>query len=98
MQPAHEPSVELRPAADLDMAATFKLEPEVERLLSRDGVRRLVLDLADVRFIDSAGVGALLSIRERAERQSVELELTNVPRHVERVLDLTGTTGRLLAD
>jgi anti-anti-sigma factor len=48
-------SVEIQASGDLDMAATFKLEPEVERLLAQDGVRRLVLDLADVRFIDSAG-------------------------------------------
>jgi anti-anti-sigma factor len=84
-------SVEIVAGGDLDMAATFKLEPEVERLLAQDGVRRLVLDLADVRFIDSAGIGALLSIRERADRLHVELALTNVPAHVERVLELTGT-------
>lgn len=86
-------SVEIQASGDLDMATTFKLEPEVERLLAQDGVRRLVLDLADVRFIDSAGIGALLSIRERAERLRVEMALTNVPTHVERVLELTGTRG-----
>ena len=83
-------SVEIQASGDLDMAATFKLEPEVERLLAQDGVRRLVLDLADVRFIDSAGV-AHFSIRERADRLRVEMALTNVPTHVERVLELTGT-------
>ena len=83
-------SVEIQAGGDLDMAATFKLEPEVERLLAQDGVRRLVLDLADVRFIDSAGIGALLSIRERADRLRVELAVTNVPAQVERVLELTG--------
>ena len=88
-----ETSVEILPAGDLDMAATFKLEPEVERLLGQDGVRRLVLDLANVRFIDSAGVGALLSIRERAKGLGVEMALTNVPIHVQHVLELTGTRG-----
>ena len=86
-------SVEIQASGDLDMATTFKLEPEVERLLAQDGVRRLVLDLSDVTFIDSAGIGALLSIRERAERLRVEMALTNVPAHVARVLDLTGTSG-----
>jgi anti-anti-sigma factor len=50
-------------------------------------------DLADVRFIDSAGIGALLSIRERTERLSVEMALTNVPAPVQRVLELTGIGG-----
>ena len=52
-------SIEVKPTGELDMAATFMLEPEVERLLAEDGVRRLVLNLAEVRFIDSAGIGAL---------------------------------------
>jgi anti-anti-sigma factor len=86
-------SVEIQATGDLDMAATFKLEPEIERLLAQDGIRRLVLDLADVRFIDSAGIGALLSIRERADRLQVEMAITNVPTQVERVLELTGTRG-----
>ena len=89
-------SIEVQPAGALDMAATFTLEPEVERLLAEDGVRRLVLNLAEVRFIDSAGIGALLSIRERTERLSVEMALTNVPAPVQRVLELTGT-GALVA-
>jgi anti-anti-sigma factor len=75
------------------MAATFRLEPEVERLLAEDGVRRLVLNLAEVRFIDSAGIGALLSIRDRTERLSIEMALTNVPAPVQRVLELTGTAA-----
>jgi anti-sigma B factor antagonist len=89
-------SVEVHPVGELGMDATFMLEPEVERLLAEDGVRRLVLNLAEVRFIDSAGIGALLSIRERTERLSVEMALTNVPAPVQRVLELTGT-GALVA-
>jgi anti-sigma B factor antagonist len=86
-------SIEVKPAGELDMAATFMLEPEIERLLAEDGVRRLVLNLAEVRFIDSAGIGALLSIRERTERLSVEMALTNVPAPVQRVLELSGTAA-----
>jgi anti-sigma B factor antagonist len=88
-------SLEVMVAGDLDMVATFRIEPEVERLLAQRGVRRLILNLADVRFIDSAGIGALLSIRERADRLGVEMTLVNVPDPVQRVLDLTGT-GALL--
>jgi anti-sigma B factor antagonist len=84
-------SVELALAGDLDMVATFNLEPEVDRLLAERGVRRLILDLADVGLIDSAGVGALVSIRERTEQLGIELILANVPRPVHRILEITGT-------
>jgi anti-anti-sigma factor len=88
-QPDQE-AVEVVLAGDLDMNATFRIEPEVYRLLTQHGIRRLVLNLAEVRFIDSAGVGALVSIRERAERFGVEMTLTNASGAVQRVLDLTG--------
>ena len=77
-------------AGDLDMAATFRVEPEVDRLLARHAVRRLVLDVADVGFIDSAGLGALLSIRERTKSLGIELALVNVSDPVRRILDLSG--------
>jgi anti-anti-sigma factor len=84
-------AVELALAGDLDMVATFNLETEVDRLLAERRVRRLILNLADVGFIDSAGVGALVSIRERTGQLGVELILANVPDPVRRVLEITGT-------
>jgi anti-sigma B factor antagonist len=78
-------------AGDVDMSASFTLEPEVERLLAEDDVRRLTLDLGDVRFIDSAGLGTLLSLRERAAGLGIATELVDVSEPVKRVLDATGT-------
>jgi anti-sigma B factor antagonist len=83
----------VRLAGDLDMAATFRLEPEVDRLLAGDEVRRLTIDLAQIRFMDSAGLGALLSIRERAEGLGIEMTLANPSRPVRRILEVTGMGG-----
>ena len=88
-QPEAE-AVEVVLTGDLDMDATFRIEPGVYRLLTQHGIRRLVVNLAEVGFIDSAGVGALVSIRERAEQFGVEMTLTNASGAVQRVLDLTG--------
>jgi len=64
----------VRLAGDIDTAATARLEPELDRLAGESGCRRLVLDLGEVRFIDSAGVGALLSIRERIRSLEIGVE------------------------
>jgi anti-anti-sigma factor len=88
-----EDSLELVLAGDLDMAATFKLEPEFDRLLSAKQVRRLVLDVADVEFIDSAGLGALLSIRDQTKLLGIEMTLINLSDPVRRILDLSGTSA-----
>ena len=90
-------ALELALAGDFDMAATFRLESELDRLLAGGGVRRLVLDLGEVRFMDSSGLGALLSIRERTQALDIEMSLRDVSDPVRRLLLLTGTSG-LVAD
>ena len=92
---SNEDSLELVLAGDLDMAATFRIEPEVDRLLAGHAVRRLVLDVADVGFIDSAGLGALLAIRERTKSLGIDMALVNVSDPVRRILDLSGMAAVL---
>jgi len=90
-------SLHLALAGELDMAASFKLEAQVEHLLAGHGVRRLVLDLADLNFVDSAGLGALLAIRDRARGLGIEMVLRNPSDPVRRILDLSGM-GPVLLD
>jgi anti-anti-sigma factor len=89
-------SLEVALVGDLDMAATFKLESELERLLARHEVRRLVFDLADLTLVDSAGLGALLAMRDRTEDLGIEMVLANLSDPVRRILDLSGLGPVLL--
>jgi anti-anti-sigma factor len=85
-----EATAEVVVAGDLDMAAAFRFESELESILDARAVRSIVLDLAQVGFVDSAGLGALLSIRDRASRQGIELKIVRVSDAVRRILDVTG--------
>ena len=78
-------------------AAALEGADAVVHLLGEHEVSRLVVDLAGVRFVDSAGIGALLSTHERANDAGVDLELANASDPVRRILDMTGT-GDVLAD
>jgi anti-anti-sigma factor len=78
---------------ELDMAACFKLEAEIDRLLAGHEVRRLVLDLDELTFVDSAGLGALLAIRDRTQELGIEMLLVNPSDPVRRTLDLSGTAA-----
>ena len=51
--------------------------------------RIAVLDLAGVTEIDAAGIGALVSVRKRAEASGVTLKLMNLTPRVEDLLELT---------
>jgi anti-anti-sigma factor len=84
-------SIDVVLAGELDMDAAFWLEPELERLLDTPGIRTVALDLADVGFVDSAALGALLSIREQAERLGIELTLVRMSPPVQSLLETTAT-------
>jgi anti-anti-sigma factor len=88
-------TIEVVLSGDLDMAGAFQLEPELDRLLAAPGVLAVVLDLVDVGFIDSTGLGALLSIRDRATQFGIEFKIRRASASVARILDLTGTRSVL---
>ena len=52
-------------------------------------LRVAVLDLAEVRTIDAADAGALVSLRKRATANGVALKLVNLTLRVEELLELT---------
>jgi anti-sigma B factor antagonist len=69
-------------------AAMF--ENSLRELVSND--RRVVLDLTNVDYIDSSGLGALVAVYMHASRTKCELELAN-PKT--RVKDLFSRSGLL---
>jgi anti-sigma B factor antagonist len=50
----------------------------------------LVLDLSELGFLDSAGIGAIALARRQAEERGAELALVAASTHVTRVLQVTG--------
>jgi anti-sigma B factor antagonist len=91
-------SLELALAGELDMGATFKLEPELDRLLDAPGIRRLECDLAGVSFVDSAGLGLLLALRERARARGIAMTVASVSAPVRRILDVSAIGTVLIVD
>ena len=89
--------LEVQLAGELDMTAAFKIEPEAERLLAGHGVRRFLVDLSTVTFVDSAGLGTLLAMRQRSQDLGIEFALANASAPVRRMLVLSGTSS-MLAD
>ena len=74
---------------ELDIATAPRLEAALIDV-ERNGTREIVLDLANVQFMDSSGLRSLLSARRRAESAGRALRLVNVPPDVRRVFDVTG--------
>ena len=66
--------------------------PEVDDVLQRlvqQGHVRIVLDLADVPYIDSTALGSLLRTHATVSRRGGAMKLLNVKGHVRELLELT---------
>jgi anti-sigma B factor antagonist len=79
----------LRVAGALDLAGGDLLEEALSPFLGT--TERVVLDLSDVQFIDSSGLGALIAVHQQAVDAGSELALRAPSDAVRRVLDITQT-------
>ncbi len=53
------------------------------------GSQDLIIDLKDLEYIDSSGLGFLVTLHDRLERNGQHLKLINMPTHVSRVFTIT---------
>lgn len=83
--PLHEPD------GAIDITNSVQLR---ERMLAEveAGARAIVFDLHAVRYIDSSGLSALVSVATALERNQGELVLCNVESAVMKVLEMTRLT------
>ena len=80
-------AVVIRPTGDLDATAGPGFRRQVEQAVS-SGAPLIVVDMILVDFLDSAGLAALFGAR-RLLPDGHRLALANVPRRMQRVLQLT---------
>ena len=59
------------------------------RQLVDQGYRHLLLNLRDVRHIDSAGIGELMSCYTTVSNQGGQLKLMNLSKNVQNLLQIT---------
>ncbi|MCU1572234.1 MAG: anti-sigma-factor antagonist [Micrococcaceae bacterium] len=78
----------IRPVGRLNMVAAPRLGTVVGELLD-DGVIRLVVDLSGTDFVDSSGLGALISGLKKARQAGGDLRLASPTAQITAVLELT---------
>jgi anti-sigma B factor antagonist len=79
----------IHPTGDVDAYTAPELRAEL-REATDGGVRVVVVDLADVTFIDSAGLGALVGAHRRMLESDGHLRIVRPPPLVSRAFELTG--------
>jgi anti-anti-sigma factor len=81
-------------AGEFDMAMVEKFERELGDVEAADG-NVIVVDLTDVRFMDSSGLRALVVADQRARKIGRRFAIVPGPPPVRRVFELTQLDSRL---
>jgi anti-sigma B factor antagonist len=78
-------------SGEIDLARAPEIRSAGERIVdSLSAGDSLVVDMGAVVFIDSTGLGALVSLRNSATRAGAKLILRRTPPQVLRVIELSG--------
>ena len=85
----------VRLAGELDMASAPRLQAVIDDLLGH-GCTRIVVDLYELAFCDSAGLNAFVQGDKRCAARGGWLRLNRAQGHVARVMELSGV-GDVLA-
>jgi anti-sigma B factor antagonist len=76
-------------AGELDTSNVAQLYEELADL-TREGVRHIAINLAELEFVDSTGLSALIAVHKRADALGGELVLLSPNRDVRRLFEVTG--------
>jgi anti-sigma B factor antagonist len=89
-QLAADSMAHLAVGGEVDVSVADELTAAGEQALAAPNCRGLVIELGEVTFLDSTGLGALVSLRNTATAADAAFELRDVPESVMRILELTG--------
>ena len=85
----HDGVPHLELVGELDLSTVDPLKLRLE-LVEREEPEAIVVDLRRVTFMDSMGLGILVSHRVRGKQAGRRLLLVPGPRHVQDLFELTG--------
>ncbi len=80
----------LHPQGELDVATVEGLRQQWLEEVDARRPDRLVVDMTDVTFLDSTGLGAIVALQRRQRPHGGVVAITNAGPMVAKVLQLTG--------
>ena len=75
---------------ELDHRAAQQLRGELDRILQDGSIRRLVLDLKKLSFMDSSGVGFIIGRYKLMARRGGSVAVINADGRMDRIFRLSG--------
>ncbi len=87
--------ITLAVTGEVDVSNASELRAQVDAVLTDGFTGQLTVDLSQVPYIDSTGIGVLVGAAHRAQEAGASLAVANPQKNVERVLGLLGVGADL---
>jgi anti-sigma B factor antagonist len=77
---------------ELDLYNSYKLKELLGKMLEKK-IERFIINLNEVEYIDSSGIGALIYVSSTLKKLNHKLAITNIHGSVKRVIEMTKLMG-----
>lgn len=89
-----EKTIQLHISGELDLAAAQTFRHALESVVHRED-KALILNLSQLRYIDSTGIGLVVSALKIRDELKMPLTVRHIPAAIRKLFDLTGISGFL---
>lgn len=79
-------------SGEMDLYNSYKLKELVMKMIERN-IKNMIINLDEVDYIDSSGIGALIYICSTLKKMNLKLFITNIHGSVKKVIELTKLMG-----
>ena len=79
----------VRVTGEVDIYTTTQFKEPIEKLIEAN-TKYIFLDLTDLSYIDSTGIGILIELRKGSMSRDLNMTLINPQKNVVKLLQLTG--------
>ncbi|MBR6524595.1 MAG: anti-sigma factor antagonist [Clostridia bacterium] len=86
----HRDTLTVHLEGELDHCCAQSIRREMDRLLEEPQIRRLVIDMGDMSFMDSSGIGVILGRYRLLASRGGSVAVRNMNRQVARIFQLSG--------
>ncbi len=81
-------AINIKVSGEMDAYGCSQISNDLENLLNSDIVQHISLDIDNVTFLDSSGVGVIVFLFKRLKSSGGSLEISNVNGQPKELIDL----------
>ena len=77
-------------SGELDECSSAYVREEMDKAFAKEGFSQIIIDLAELDFMDSTGIGVLLGRYNNMKEKNIPIYICNPSKQAEKIFKITG--------